>query len=115
MHGPCSVCKWLCLNRTNRKDSHVRLRTNFLSITCCAMKGKEIMYFGANCHLGQLVGLSHVERLVLEFGSSNRQGSCFFFSLFLSFFPLLSFFFRVSLSVRVRFRVSVRVRKFLLI
>ena len=33
----------LCLNRTNGKDSRVRLRTNFLSITCCAIKGKEIV------------------------------------------------------------------------
>ena len=32
----------LCLNLTNGKDSCVRLRTNFLSITCCAIKGKEI-------------------------------------------------------------------------
>ena len=33
----------LCLNRTNEKDSRVRLRTNFLPITCCAIKGKEIV------------------------------------------------------------------------
>ena len=30
----------LSLNRTKGKDSRVRLRTN-LSITCCAIKGKE--------------------------------------------------------------------------
>ena len=33
---------WLSLNRTNGSDNRVRLRTNFLSITCCAIKGKEI-------------------------------------------------------------------------
>ena len=33
----------LCLNRTNGKDSRARLRTNFLSITCCGIKGKEII------------------------------------------------------------------------
>ena len=32
----------LSLNRTNGKDSRVRMRTNFLSITCCAIKHKEI-------------------------------------------------------------------------
>ena len=59
----------LSLNRTNGKDSCVRLRTNFLSITC----------------LARLVGLSHVELLVLEFWSS--EDFLFFFFLFLSFFP----------------------------
>ena len=39
-----------------------------------------------NCHLGRLVGLSHMELLVMEFGSSNPEGFLFF-SLFLSFFP----------------------------
>ena len=72
----------LRLNCTNGKDSHVRLRTNFLSITCCAIKGKEIRYFVMNCHLAQLVGLSHVE--VWEFKSGRFS---LFFPLFLSFFP----------------------------
>ena len=58
----------LCLkNRTNGKDSRVRLRTNFLSITCYAIKGKA-----------QFVGLSYAKRLVWEFGSSNPEGSLFF-------------------------------------
>ena len=77
----------LCLNRTNGKDSRVRLRTNFLSITCCAMKRKEIMQFATNCYLAQLVGLSYAERLVLEFWSSNPEASLSCFFLFLSFFP----------------------------
>ena len=51
----------------------------------------------------QLVGLSHAELLVLEFGSSNPEG--FLFSFPFSKF-LLSFYFRVS--VRVRIRVKVR-------
>ena len=75
----------LCLNRTNGKDSRVRLRTNFLSITCCAIKGKEIRWFVTNCHLAQLVGLSYAGLLVLEFGSSNIRKVLFF--LLLSFFP----------------------------
>ena len=79
-----------------------------MSITCCAIKGKEIRYFVTNCHVAQLVGLSLAELLVLEFGCSNPEGSLssFPFSKFLS---LVSFF-RVRLSVRLRFRVSVRVR-----
>ena len=48
-----------------------------------------------NCHLAQLVGLLHVELLVLEFES--RRFSLFFLSLF-----LVSFF-RVRLRFRVRF------------
>ena len=57
------------LNRTNGKDSRVRLRTNFLSITCCTIKGKEIRLFVTNRHLARLVGLSHAELLVWEFES----------------------------------------------
>ena len=38
--GTCSHGK--NLNRTNGKDSRVRLRTNFLSITYCAAKDKEM-------------------------------------------------------------------------
>ena len=92
----------LSLNRTSGKDSRVRLRTNFLSITCCTIKCKEIMYFGTNCHLAQLFGLSCAERLVWEF-ESGRFSFFFPFSRFLS---LVSFF-RARLSVSVRFRVSV--------
>ena len=56
-------------------------------------------------NLAQLVGLSHVERLVLgvlQF-ESGRFSSCFFpFSKFLS---LVSFFIvRVRVRVRIRFR-----------
>ena len=91
----------LCLNRTNGKDSRVRLRTNFLSITCCAIKGKEIRYFVTNCRLAQLVGLLHAELLVLEFESGRFPFSPFFFLV-----SYLSFFF----SVRLRFRVRVRIR-----
>ena len=69
------------LNRTNGKDSRVRLRTNFLSITCCAIKRKENMNFATNCQVARLVGLSYAIRLVLEFESGR------FFFLFLSFFP----------------------------
>ena len=53
-------------NCTNGKDSRVRLRTNYLSITCCAIKGEGIMSFATNCHLAQLVGLSHAERWILR-------------------------------------------------
>ena len=94
----------LCLNRTNGKDSRVKLRTNFLSITCCAMKRKEIMQFATNCYLAQLVGLSYAERLVFESGRFS-----FLFLPFSKFLSLVSFL-RVRLSVRVRFSVSVRVR-----
>ena len=58
------------------------MRTNFLSITCCAIKGKEIRYFVTNCRLAQLVGLSRAELLVLESGSSNPEGFPFFFFFF---------------------------------
>ena len=54
-----------------------------------------------------MVGLSHAELLVWEFGSSNPKVFLFFF--FSKFLSLVSFF-RVRLSVRLRFRVSVRVR-----
>ena len=47
--------------------------------------------------------------LVLVFGSSNPEGSLFFFP-FSKFLSLVSFFFRVRLSVRFRVRVSVGVR-----
>ena len=40
--GPEVPWTLLSLNRTNGKDSRVRLRTNFLSITCCTIKRKEI-------------------------------------------------------------------------
>ena len=58
-----------------------------------------------NCH--QLVGLSHAELLLLEFGSSNPEGFLFFSSS--KFLSLVSFV-RLRLSVRLRFRLSVRVR-----
>ena len=80
-----------------------------MSITCCAIKGKEIRYFVTNCHLAQLVGLSHEELLVFKsFGVRIRKVLSLFFP-FSKFLSSVSFF-RVRLSVRLRFRVSVRVR-----
>ena len=56
-----------------------------------------------NCHLAQLVGLSHAEQLC----SLNPEGSLFFpkFLCFVSFFRVRL---TVRLSVRRRLRVSVR-------
>ena len=75
------------LNRTNGKDSRVRLRTNSLSITCCAILcslQRIAIWSGA-------VGLSHVERWGL--GSLIvRIRKVLFFSLF-SKFSFLSFVF----------------------
>ena len=61
------------------------------------------MEFPTNCHLSQLVGLSHAERCC--FGSFVVQIRkvlfFFFFFLFLSFFPYFLFFrIRVSFSFR---------------
>ena len=56
-----------------------------------------------------MAGLLHVELLVLEFWSSNPEGSLFFFFPFSKFLSLASFF-RVRLSVRLRFRVRIRVK-----
>ena len=56
-----------------------------------------------------MVGLSHAERLVWEFGSSNPEGSLFFpFSKFLSLVSL--FMVRLSVMVRVSVRVRIRVK-----
>ena len=55
-----------CLKVKPKSYQRVRLRTNFLSITC----------------LARLVGLSHVELLVLEFGSFGVQKIFSFFSFF---------------------------------
>ena len=55
------------------------------------------MWFATNCHLGQLVGLSHVERWVLGSFVVRIRKVLFIFS-FSKFLSLVSFF-RVRLSV----------------
>ena len=80
-----------------------------MSITCCAIKGKEIRYFVTNCHLAQLVGLSHEELLVFKSFGVRIRKVLSLFSPFSKFLSSVSFY-RVRLSVRLRFRVSVRVR-----
>ena len=55
------------------------------------------MSFVTNCHLAQWVGLSFAERLVLEFGSLNPEGSLFF-SKFLSLVSFLGLALGLSLG-----------------
>ena len=83
------------LNRTNGKDSHVRLRTNFLSITCNELPSSTVDWVIA------------CRTVSFRVGSSNPEGSLF--SPFSKFLSLVSFF-RVRLSVWLSFRVRVRIR-----
>ena len=96
----------LSLNRTNGKDSRVRLRTNFLSITCCAIKGKEIRWFETNLPfstVGWVIACGTV-----SLGVRILKVVSFFFP-FSKFLSLVSLF-RVRLSVILRLRLGLGLR-----